>query len=472
MLSTNSKIKYLCLMLLCLIVQGTWANEKQLAELVKQIDQVRIEQNVSATVLIVVDRGKVVLNTKLGTSSWDNDQPMTDDQMFRIGSVSKSFAALLALRMQQQGLIDLSKPWKHYVKKGYIKNNYDVAVTLQQLLEHTAGLAGLSKAEWSYNDPKPITIEQALMLNKGNHTSLWQPAMHSSYSNAGAGLLGLALEKASGQSYEQLMDKYVFQPLAMKSSTLLLEPYVKQRLIAGYNTDGKTPIPYWHNIYRPFAAINTDAHDMIQFLQMLLNKGKVNDVAFLSEDAIARMEQPKTTLAAKDGLNFGYGLANYQWQRNGYTFHGHGGDADGYLTRYGYNRQSGLAYFVMVNAFNHKPLRQMRRLLESHIIKDLPKPDYPLRLKLPQDILQSYVGEYVSVTHRFGIVSKDNRATMKVILKDQKLYLQFGGGTPEAIYAVNNKHFRYAGDSVATMAFILHDQGLYFQGDEGNYKKR
>jgi len=466
------KNKTLCLILLCFITFNTWSNESLLSELVQQVDKVRNKHRVSAAVIIVVDKDKIILNKKLGTRSWSSDKAMTSDQMFRIGSVSKSFAALLALRMQRDGVIDLIKPWNHYVKKPYINNTYDVAVTLEQLLEHTAGLAGLTKAEWDYNQPEAITIEQALLLKKGNHSSLWQPGLHSSYSNAGAGLLGLALEHASGKTYEQLMDKYVFEPLTMKASTLLLEPYVIDKLIAGYNTDGVTPIPYWHNIYRPFAAINTDADDMVSFLQMLLNNGKINDWSFLSEKSIARMEHPQTTLAAQGGLGFGYGLANYHWQRDGYTFHGHGGDADGYLTRYGYNRQSGLAYFVMVNAFNHKPLRQIRRLLESYIIKDLPKPHYPLRLKLPKEVMQSYMGEYISVTQRFGIIKKDNRATMKVTVNDQNLYLQFAGDSPQVIYAINNTHFRYADNSIATMAFIHHDGDVYFQGDEGNYKKK
>ena len=466
------KVKPLCILLLYLIAFNTWANKDELDVLVQKIDQIRNKYHASAAVVVIVDKDNVLVNKKLGTRSWQDTKPMSKDQMFRIGSVSKSFAALLALRMQQDGVIDLTKPWNHYVKKPYINNKFDKAVSLEQLLEHTAGLAGLTKAEWDYNESSPISIEQALLLKKDKHVTRWQPGMHSSYSNAGAGLLGLALEKASGKSYEQLMDHYVFKPLEMESSTMLLEPHVKERLIAGYNTDGKTPIPYWHNIYRPFAAINTDTDDMVGFLQMLLNKGRVKDSVFVSDNLIARMENSQTTLAAKDGLAFGYGLANYYWQRQGHTFHGHGGDADGYLIRYGYNRESGLAYFVMVNAFNHKPLRQMRRLIEGYMIKDLAPPVYPLRLKLSNKVMQQYVGDYVGVTNRFGVIARADKAKMKVSIKEQKLYLQFAGDSPQVIYAVNNKHFRYVDDSVATMAFIHHDGDIYFQGDEGNYKKQ
>ena len=284
-------------------------------------------------------------------------------------------------------------------------------------------------------------------------------------------MLGLALEKVSGKSYEQLLDKYVFSPLRMQSSTLLLNQKVKNRLMTGYNTDGKTTIPYWHNIYRPFAAINTDAADMINFLQMLLNKGTVNDQPFLSATAITRMETPQTSLAAQSSLQYGYGLANYSWQFEGHTFHGHGGDADGYLARYGYNRESGQAYFVLINAFKHQPLKRMRQLLESYIIKDLPRPHYPQRLQLDENILQQYVGDYAEVTSRFARQTKTSKPILKIFLKNNKLYSQYKGHSPLVLYAVNKQHFRYFDESVATLAFVKHQGHIYLQGDVGNYLK-
>ena len=219
--------------------------------------------------------------------------------MFRIGSISKSFAGILAMKMQQSGIIDLTQPLNRYLEKEYIENKFDAKITLQQLLEHTTGLSDLTKAEWDYNKSQRISLEQALALKLGKHVSQWQPGLHSSYSNVGAGYLGLALEKASGKTYEQLMDEYIFKPLEMKSSTLFFENHVKGRLIKGYNTDGKSAIPYWHNVYRPFAAINTDANDMVNFLKLMVSNGKHNNQQFLSPKEIARIETPKTTLAAK-----------------------------------------------------------------------------------------------------------------------------------------------------------------------------
>ncbi len=438
---------------------------------IKLIDQIRKENQVSAALVIIVDNDKVISQSYLGTGSWESDMPFNHSNMFRIGSISKSFAAILAMKMQQAGIIDLTKPLNYYLKKKYIENNFNTEITLEQLLEHTAGLPELSRAEWNYNKSQSISIDQAMDLKLGNHVSQWQPGMHSSYSNVGAGYLGLALEKASGKKYEHLMHEYVFKPLGMPSSTLFLDKYVSESLIKGYNTDGKTPIPYWHNIYRPFAAINTDTKDMVNFLQLMLNNGMHNKKQFLSTDDITRIETPKTTLAGKSKLTYGYGLGNYQWQTNGYHFYGHGGDADGYLSRYGYNKESGLAFYVMINAFQHGTLKQMRNVIENHITKDLPKPNYPLRLKLSDKELAKNIGKYKKLTNSFKKRSQPNAVAFEIINHDGVLAIQYNTGFKQSIYAVNNTHFRYVDESVATMAFITHEGKTYFQGESGNYVK-
>ncbi|MCF6193886.1 MAG: beta-lactamase family protein [Kangiellaceae bacterium] len=475
----NKKVRYIVLLFLTVNLQVIPA---PLNELLHDIHSAQNDAINSGAVILLMDKERVLLNVHTGKPNWNDKATLSNDHMFRIGSISKSFAAVLAMRMQQAGKLDIRLPFNHYVRKTFINNSFsDAPITIEQLMEHTAGLAGLSTAEWSYNESNELSVEQTLLLKKGNHKTHWQPGLHHSYTNAGYGLLGLVLEKAGGKSYEALMDEYVFAPLGMGSSTLLLDKKTEARLMTGYDTDGKKKIPYWHNIYRPFAAVNTDAKDMIRFLQMLLNFGELKDKgsnndAFLTRESIDRIETPKTSLASVDKLSYGYALANYSWQRDGYTFRGHGGDADGYLSRYGYNRESGLAYFVMVNAFNYKPIGKLRRLLENYIIKDLPinestnmaSPD-PSNI----DLIKDFTGNYISVTSRFGKSKRGKKSGEKLSITKigKKLYLKIGNGSSIRIHPVTKNHFRYFDETVATFAFIRYDGELYLQGDMGNFRK-
>ncbi|WP_395377402.1 serine hydrolase domain-containing protein [Marinicella sp. W31] len=456
--------------LMLLITERLYANPHQ--SLIEAIDNIRQQHEVSAAVVILVNRNQVLINRHLGIIDWNSKTPFSGQHMFRVGSISKSFAAILALRLQEAGLIDLDKPLNAYIKTEVIKNQFSQQpITLAQLLEHTAGLSDMSKAEWDYNAPSERPLHETLALHKNNHITLWPPGQHASYTNIGAGVLGLAMEKATGNTYEKLMQQYVFEPLGMSSSTLLHTATVKEKLITGYNTDGKTPIPYWHNIYRPFAAINTNSTDMIHFLQMMLNRGTIEKQQFISDKSFKRMQRPLTTLGSRAGLQYGYGLGNYQWQTNGHSFYGHGGDADGYLAHYGYNEESGHAYFVMISAFQHTPLRQMRQQLESFITAPLPKPKYPKRLSLKPQQLHKFTGAYAEITKRFGQPASVKKPTLWLEESEGTLYTRRQSQRKRPLYAVDSNLFRRADESMATIALIEHNGNIYLQGDIGNFIK-
>ncbi len=434
----------------------------------EKVQSVQKLYGVSAVSVLLVNKDEVLLNLHSGIRDWDTNAPFTEQDMFRIGSISKSFAGILALRLQQQGLIDLNAPISDYGLAPYLDNTFPThTITLAQLLEHTAGLSDLARTEWDYNDPKPISLKEAFDLKLGKHVTQWAPGMHSSYTNVGPGLFGLALELKLGQSYEALMQKHVFKPLKMNISSLLLSDEIAKHLIKGYDRDGKKPIKYWHNIYRPFAAINTNNHDMTLWLQMLLNPSDT----FLNSADRKRLVEPKTTLSGQDGLEYGYGLGVYQWQTNGHSFYGHGGDADGYLTRFGFNHESGLAYFVMINAFNKRPLNELVNLIERQIVFELSKPTYPLRLELSDKNTEAYQGEYIQVTSRFRKLNPASAKRLTVKYRNGQLMYQLNQGREVVIHKVRGNQFRNSNQSVATMAFINRQGQLYFQGDIGNFVK-
>ena len=117
----------------------------------------------------------------------------------------------------------------------------------------------------------------------------------------------------------------------MTSSGFFLDDQTAARLATGYAADATTPLPYWHMLMRPFGGINSTPRDMASFVRLLLNDGFADDRRLVHPQSISRMEVPLTSLAARNGLLYGYGLGNNQKFRKGVLFNGHGGDADGYL---------------------------------------------------------------------------------------------------------------------------------------------
>ena len=291
-----------------------------LEPLSQRLEQLRQQHGVAGVSVLLVDPNQVLLDQQLGVTDWPSRIPFTAQHLYRIGSISKTFAGLLALRLQAKGLIDLDVSIQDY-GVDQVENAHPNPITLTQLLEHTAGLKDLAKAEWDHN--QPLSLQAAFALKLAAHRTHWPPGQHKSYSNLGAGLFGLALELKLKDSYENLLQQHVLTPLGMQRTNMLLNDEVKNSLIAGYDRDGTTPIPYWHVIYRPAAAINTNNQDMSHFLRLFLNRGQVGDTAFLHPDQMRRMQQATTTLAAQAGLRVGYGLGLSHWQVRGHDFWGH-----------------------------------------------------------------------------------------------------------------------------------------------------
>jgi len=212
---------------------------------------------------------------------------------------------------------------------------------------------------------------------------------------------------------------------------------------------------------------------MAAFLKLLINRGATAHGRLLSPHSIDRMEHPQTTLAARSGLRYGYGLGNYQWLREGYLFHGHGGDADGYLAHYGYNRDTGLGYFIVINAFNGTALRRMRLHIERFIVKDLPPPEPLPPYALRVEHLQKYAGQYAAATHRFPWRAPGHGATdtLEILIADGSLHTRRPNRPKMALHAVSEQHFRRHDETAATAAFVDYAGAIYLQGDMGNYRR-
>ena len=464
-------ILFLSLMLLQYSGVATPLTDR-LSQLQQSIEQKRVELDIPAVVVMVVDKDHVVFAKTFGIADRKTGVPVSEDHYIRIGSITKTVTALAVLRLIEEGRLSLEDKLIDIAPELDFDNPWQTSrpVTIAQLLEHTAGLNDLTKKEFEFNEP--LSLAEAFKLSPGSRVSRWPPGLHHSYSNVSPGILAYVIEKVTGLEFEEYVQRAVLIPLGMDSATFFPEPRVLDNLVTGYNTDGESVIPYWHMTYRAFGALNLKPGDMVPFLQLFLNEGRHDEHIFLSADLMQRMETPGTTLAARSGLRFGYSCYLYPFFRNGYLFYGHGGDADGYLSRFGYQKDAGLAYFVSINVFRDKDLVQMRQLLEEFIIENLPAPEF--KTVIPEStILADYAGQYTSVTWRFpnAPASEVVNKKIRVQLNEEQLVLIDTDGDEKKMYPVNDQHFRFRYESVPTMAFVRHEGELYLQTDFGNFRK-
>jgi CubicO group peptidase (beta-lactamase class C family) len=451
--------------IILLVTHMNAAASADLDKLVADLQGLHLNNPAPAFLFTLVDKTQILHSSAHGVVDRASGRPANAASRFRIGSVTKTFTALALLLAEHEGLLSLDTPFRDIAGPGLIDNPWhdDVPIRISHLLEHSAGLSDLSSAEMAHSDPTPLRLTDAVNSFKHNRRVHWRPGEHYSYSNAGSGLAAYALEQAAATSYEEFVTTRLFAPLGMRSASLVLDQATARNLATGYDSDGTTPIPYWHMLMRPFGAINVSANDLAGVLMLLLNDGRVDDRQLVPASAIRRMERAETTLAARHGLEFGYGPGLYSWYSGGRRFYGHGGDGDGYLAHIGYNRESGLAYAIVINCFCHPSLAEFRQRIESFIVAQLPPASLPPDSLTPPELAST--GRYRPATFRFGNAPAADAVGLQLKARDGALELQYGQRPPQRLLAVRPGLWRFADEAEATVAVVKNARGDWvFQG--------
>lgn len=205
------------------------------------------------------------------------------DSIYEIGSVTKTFTALMLARMVQQGLVQLNEPVRELLPPGTLEKPSGTEITLLDLATHHSGLPRMPSGFTQKNKDDPFADFDATDLYAyiARH-GVKKPADASFlYSNLAVGLLGQVLADRARLNYAQLLKKEITEPLGLKDTVVRLSPEQRSRLIQGYNgfNDGPDgfrrashaygdPVPA--TTFKAIAAagaLHSTAGDLLKFLK-------------------------------------------------------------------------------------------------------------------------------------------------------------------------------------------------------------
>ena len=130
--------------------------------------------------------------------------------------------------------------------------------------------------------------------------------------------------------------------------------------------------------------------ELAKLVQFLLRRGRAGDSQILKPESIIRMESVESTVAAKNGLRLGYGLANYTEVVGGVVTHGHDGGIDGFISSYRYMPEQNWGYVVLLNSTqSFQALLNLNKLAADFLSKDFlsrSRPRFPFRLATWKDM--------------------------------------------------------------------------------------
>jgi CubicO group peptidase (beta-lactamase class C family) len=181
----------------------------------KKMDEMAAADRFSGAVL-VARNGKTAFAQAYGLADREKKTPNTLKTRFRLGSMNKMFTAVATLQLVQSGKLDLKAPFGNYLTD---YPNKDVAskVTVEQLLMHTGGTGDIFGPEFDKKRLELKTLQDYVKLY-GNRALEFAPGSRWQYSNYGFLLLGVLIEKVSGQSYYDYVHEHIFKPTGMTAT--------------------------------------------------------------------------------------------------------------------------------------------------------------------------------------------------------------------------------------------------------------
>jgi D-alanyl-D-alanine carboxypeptidase len=218
-----------------LIAQPAQDESRQVTDADHFLKEEQSSKRIPGMSACVVRHGKVLLAKGYGSANLELSAPATEHTIYELASLTKPFTAAAVMMLVEGGQISLQD---HLTK--YFSNAPSAwkAITIGQLLSHTSGFGDFfsmpefnSKSDFAWN--REYSQEELLPL-LFKVPILSAPGEKWSYSNIGYYILGLILEKVSGQSYEDFLRQRIFKPLGMDDTRRMSRSEIIHRRASGY----------------------------------------------------------------------------------------------------------------------------------------------------------------------------------------------------------------------------------------------
>ena len=333
------------------------------------------KNEIAGAVTAVVARDKVLHLEATGFADVAAKRPMTPDTLFWIASMTKPVTGAAILMLQDEGKLTVADPVAKYLPEfAALKtpSGKPANLTIVQILTHTSGLgeAGGPAAQQARTlaDLVPVWLAAPMQYEPGEK---WK------YTQSGINAAARVVEVVSGMTFDGFVQKRIFDPLGMKSTTFYPTAEQRARLATAYAKNKETgalesmpPRPEFGSRDRApqgHAGLFSTAPDYARFCQMLLNGGTLDGRRYLSAKAMTFLATPQTAglptgffqtdTYGNRGANYGWGLATsiLRLPHDGVAAmlspgtYGHGG---AWGTQAWIDPVKGVAYVLMVQRSN------------------------------------------------------------------------------------------------------------------------
>ena len=380
--------------------------------------------NAPGLTLGLADAANTLRSAAYGFADLDLRLPVNESHLFQIGSITKSFVALVLLQLRDEGRLDLERPILDYLPGLPIVTGFG-PITTHHLLTHTSGLPDYGTVFLS--DPSARLVQG------------FKPGEHFHYCNAGFSMLGLLAAKLDGRPWTESLEARILRPLEMTETTAVLSTEVRGRTAVGYE-------PFWDDQVYPrqgrlapapnLVTDDTDGciastpGDMAKYLRMLVNRGQGPQARIVSEEGFSRMATPYIKAPDfSETASYGYGIAVDTL--DGHKILRHTGGMVAFASSIHVDLDGGVAAFASINAMQgYRPtavtehaVRLLRAERESKPLPAKPPIADPIEVENAAD----YAGVFTFDTES-GLTFASEGMRLFVLNNGKRIPLQHAGG--------------------------------------------
>ena len=272
-------------------------------------------------VLLIAKNGQPVYRKAYGVASLELNVPNKPENVFRIGSMSKQFAAVCILKLAQEGRLNLQDDIRKYLPD---YNSHGRVITIENILTHTSGIIDAQNKPDFLKRMRTDQSHDDLLNSFMPDSLLFEPGTDWHYSNSNYELTGFIIEKVSGMALRDYLQQNIFQPLEMTHTYVSSDDSIFVNLVNGYDKiAGK---------YRPAIFLSSTweyaAGDILSNVDDLLKWDNA-----LYTDKIVKQEWLQKAwkpFLLKNGVSANYGFAWSSNTLNGLQFIEHAGGINGF----------------------------------------------------------------------------------------------------------------------------------------------
>ncbi|MEZ4686657.1 MAG: serine hydrolase domain-containing protein [Bacteroidia bacterium] len=322
--------------------------------------------------------GKEVYSNAIGYADREQQIAATPETRYRIGSISKTFTAVLVMQLVEQGKLSLDTRLSEF----YPKIPNAEKITIEHLLRHRSGIYNFTiDPEYADYMEEPISKKKLVKIIS-KYDSDFEPGAKYSYSNSGYVLLSFIIEELSGKSYADLLQQSICTPCTFENTYFggKIDPGKKEARSYEFANGWKASTETDMSVPQGAGALVSTPRDLNRFFNCLF------DYKLVNEESIAKMTDLRD--------NYGFGLFEFPFYSKKAI--GHNGGIDGFVSSAGYFPEEKTSVALITNGTLVGMNDVMIGVLSIYFGKEYNLPKFKPSVPISSEALDAYTGTYSS----------------------------------------------------------------------------